>query len=70
MSIARGIVESYDATAHSAEVRLIGSQGHLADVPVLTVIPAAEMVVGACVLVAVWPDVGAVILGSYGSPAT
>lgn len=70
MSLSRGIIESYDQARHSADVRLAGAQGRLADVPVLSVIPAEEMVAGACVVVAIWPDVGAVILGSYTDPAS
>lgn len=65
MQIVRGVVDAYDPASHTAAVRLEGATGRLDDVPVLRVVPTDELSPGDDVVVAVWPDVGAVVLGSF-----
>ena len=65
MALVRGTVTSYDAAAHAVCVALEGAGGTLADVPVLAQIPAEDCAPGRRVVVQIWPDVGAVLLGAY-----
>jgi len=65
MHILRGIVDGYDPVTHTVDVRLDGATGRMDGVPALRVIPSDELTAGDRVVVAVWPDVGAVVLGSF-----
>ena len=65
MAVVRGTVEAYDAGAHTARVSLEGGAGVLEDVAVLRVAHDALPAPGDRVVVALWPDAGAVVLGVY-----
>ena len=65
MALARGIVCHFDADTHTASVALEGATGLLAAVPVLRTVPPDGLLPGDRVVVALWPDVGAVVLGAY-----
>ncbi len=67
MSLLRATVESYDALGHTADVRPLAHPASLlADVPVLENCSGDLLIAGATVLVHLWDDGGAVVLGPYG----
>ncbi|MEA3408373.1 MAG: hypothetical protein U9R48_09900 [Chloroflexota bacterium] len=70
MSLLRAAVESYDPLAHTANVRPLAHPASLlVDVPVLGNCAGDLLVEGATVLVQLWDDAGAVVLGPFGNGA-
>ncbi|NLD45219.1 MAG: hypothetical protein GX657_17205 [Chloroflexi bacterium] len=65
MQVLRGVVTAYDAATHTATVSLEGATGVLRGLPVLRSVPPGGLAPGDRVVVALWPDVGAVVLGAY-----
>ena len=65
MTIMRGTVEGVDAGAHTARVCLEGGAGVLEGVAILRVAHDAPLAPGDRVLVALWLDAAAVVLGAY-----
>lgn len=71
MSLLRAAVESYDSATHTVDVRPLAHPASLlADVPVLENCAGDLLIAGVTVLVHLWDDGGAVVLGPYGEGAS
>jgi hypothetical protein len=67
----RARIRAYTAASHTCDIEPIGAPSALLSaVPVLSSVPAAELVVGRTVAVLLWPDVDALILGAFGDVPT